>query len=113
MNGEAATVSRTSDTKVTVTYTFTASNDTPAEIYILGDTDGNGKVDIFDASAIQKSLAGSAGYPKYSEMSKTDISFKVADVDGNGTVDIFDASLIQKFLAGSDAAKAYPIGKPI
>ena len=113
VNGEAATVSRTSDTKVTVTYTFTASNDTPAEIYILGDTDGNGKVDIFDASAIQKSLAGSAGYPKYSEMSKTDISFKVADVDGNGTVDIFDASLIQKFLAGSDAAKAYPIGKPI
>lgn len=113
INDKRAIDYQISDTRYRLSYTFTVPDDTPAEIHILGDADGNGKVDIFDASSIQKSLAGASGYPKYSEMSKTDISFKVADVDGNGTVDIFDASLIQKFLAGSDAAKAYPIGKPI
>ena len=82
-------------------------------IYRLGDVDGDGKVDIFDASAIQKSIAGMSGYVSYNTMDKSDPRFMVADVDGDGKVDIFDASLIQKYIAGDAAAKAYGIAKPI
>ena len=80
---------------------------------ILGDVDSNGRVDIFDASAIQKSLAGMANYPKYDAMDTSDISFKIADVDKSGQVDIFDASLIQGWIAGDAKAKEYGIGEPI
>ena len=82
-------------------------------IYRLGDVDGDAKVDIFDASAIQKSLSGMSGYAKYDTMDKNDMRFQVADVDGDGKVDIFDASLIQKYIAGDATAKAYGISKPM
>lgn len=80
---------------------------------LLGDVDNDKKVDVFDASAIQKSIAGAAGSVNYSELSRTDIRFKVADIDKNGTVDIFDASLIQKWIAGDAGAKIYGIGQTI
>ena len=79
----------------------------------LGDVDGDGKVDIFDASSIQKSIAGTSGYPDYSKMDKSDPRFKVADVDKDGKVDIFDASLIQKYIAGNTEAQTYGIGQPM
>ena len=91
-----------------VVYTFPGSG--PATGRKLGDVDGDGKIDIFDASSIQKSLAGMAGYPNYSTLDKNSTEFKVADVDGDGKIDIFDASLIQKFIAGDASARAYGIG---
>ena len=78
---------------------------------LLGDADGNGHVDIFDASYIQKGLAGTSGYPAYND--PTAAAYIVANVNKDEVVDIFDASLIQKFIAGSDEAKGKGIGEVI
>ena len=80
---------------------------------LLGDVDGDGKVDIFDAASIQKSLAGKTGYVNYKTLSADDLQFRIADVDGDGKVDIYDVSLIQKWMAGNAAAQTYGIGDPI
>ena len=58
---------------------------------MTGDVDGNNVVNIKDATAIQKNLAGiEAG--TYIE--------SLADVDKSGTVNIKDATAIQKLVAG-------------
>ena len=80
---------------------------------ILGDVDGDDKVDIFDVSSIQKSIAGVSGYVRYDTLDSSDPKLRVADVDGDGKVDIFDAALIQKWMAGSAAAQTYGIGQPM
>jgi hypothetical protein len=51
---------------------------------LLGDTDGNAKVDIFDVAKVQ------VNYGQTSGMSPAE-----GDFDGNGTVDIFDVALLQ------------------
>ena len=58
---------------------------------ILGDTDGNGKVDINDATTLQRYLA---------EYEMTE-SFKIgaADTDEDGEITIVDVTFIQKWLA--------------
>ena len=89
--------------------TFTAEAPAP----VLGDVDRDGKTDIFDASSIQKSIAGMNGYPKYDAMNQAELAFRIADIDRNGIVDIFDASLIQKFIAGDTAARQYGIGEAL
>lgn len=84
-----------------VTYTFPAlPNTTPG--VLLGDVDGDGFVNIFDASAIQKRIANAA---------VSTFNVQAADVDGDGEITIFDASLIQKFLAGIPVI--YPINEPL
>ena len=83
----------------------------PAADARLGDVDGDGKVDIFDASSIQKSLAGKSGYVDYKTLSADDIRLRIADVDGDGKVDIYDVSLIQRWMAGNAAAQSYGIGE--
>lgn len=80
---------------------------------LLGDVDLDEKVDIFDASSIQKSIAGMGGYPNYTTMAKDYIDLRIADVDGDGKVDVFDASLIQKWIAGDATALSYGIGEPL
>ena len=92
-----------------LTYTVTVEG-TAA---LLGDVDGDGKVDIFDVSAIQKSLAGKTGYVNYNTLAADDLRLKIADVDRDGKVDIFDVSLIQKWMAGSAAASGYGIGETL
>ena len=58
---------------------------------VYGDADGNGLVELADASLVQQYLAG------------YDVIVKVgADADGNGLVELADASLIQQYLAGYD-----------
>lgn len=74
----------------------------PAEVTILGDADGSGRVDIMDATAIQRKLAG------YDVASFNE---RAADSNGNG-LDILDATSIQRYLAGYTDEK-YAIGKPI
>ena len=56
-----------------------------------GDVDGNGKVDISDATAIQLYLAEMANL--------TDEQLAAADVNNDGKTDISDATQIQLFLA--------------
>ncbi len=68
---------------------------------LLGDVDGDGKVTIYDASAIQRQLAG---------ITVTAFIDEAADVDGDGKVTIYDASAIQRYLAGFTAPEG--IGKP-
>ena len=82
--------------------------DDPTEIpteaprqYILGDADGNGSVDILDATTIQRYLAS------YSVKDPATL-VKCGDVDGNG-VDILDATSIQRYLASYTVP--YPIGQ--
>ena len=58
---------------------------------VLGDTDGDGKVTILDATAIQRRLA---------DMSTQSFIEAAADVDGDGKVTILDATAIQRVLAG-------------
>ncbi len=67
---------------------------------LVGDVDGDGKVTIYDASAIQRHLAG---------MAVSVFITEVADADGDGKITIYDASAIQRYLAGMPANAA--IGK--
>lgn len=70
---------------------------------LLGDTDGDGKITITDATLIQKYIA----------RFNMDESFNVdaADTDGNGKINITDATNIQKYLAKKPAPEG--IGKRI
>lgn len=70
---------------------------------ILGDTDSDGSVTIFDATTIQRQIAGLA-VSSYSE--------KAADCDGDGRVTVVDATAIQRHLAGL-STNAKGIGEPI
>ena len=57
---------------------------------ILGDVDGDGRVTILDATAIQRHLAS---------LSTTAYDEKAADADEDGKVTILDATAIQRHLA--------------
>lgn len=70
----------------------------------LGDVDGNGKVDISDATTLQKYLA------EY-ELPNRELIKLCGDVDGNNKIDISDATTIQKYIAEYELP--YPIGEPI
>ncbi len=58
----------------------------------LGDVNLDGKVNVKDATAIQKQVAGIIKYEA--------TSLAVADYDGDGKVTVRDATAIQKFVAG-------------
>ena len=60
--------------------------------HILGDADGNYIVNIRDATAIQKHVAGLITLANY--------QYENAEFNGDGTVNIRDATAIQKHLAG-------------
>lgn len=62
---------------------------TPDETYIIGDANADGKVNVKDATYIQKYIAGLIDT----------IDEEVADCDGDGKVNIKDATAIQKFVA--------------
>ncbi len=56
-----------------------------------GDIDGNGKIDIIDATAVQRFIA---------KMISMDIdSVSSADVDGDGKVSVMDCTSIQQYVA--------------
>ena len=67
----------------------------------LGDTDGDGSVNINDVTAIQRHLA---------ELETLEgIYLHAADANQDGTVDIADATIIQMYLA--EYEMKYPIGE--
>lgn len=63
-----------------------------AEVTLLGDVNLDGKVNISDATEIQKYLAGSV---EFSEVRKLN-----ADVNGDGSITVADATAIQKMIVG-------------
>lgn len=69
--------------------------------YILGDTDGNGTVDIDDVTAIQLYLAG--------RRAESEINLDAADVDGNGDVTVDDVTTLQMWIAKRETG--YDIGE--
>lgn len=69
---------------------------------ILGDADNDGTVTIFDATAIQRYLAGIPVYP---------FNETAADADGLNGITILDATAIQRYLAGLPVSGR--IGDPI
>ena len=72
---------------------------------ILGDVDGDGLVSVFDATRIQRWLAG---------LDQIDDQHKLcADVDGDGDVTVFDATVIQRWIAGLDHDKYSKINTEI
>lgn len=85
------TVTTPSKTEPTVTTPTTATEpSTPDPSKILGDVNGDGRVDVKDATAIQKVFAGY-------DVNLFDKS--VADFNKDGKMDVKDAVAIQKILA--------------
>lgn len=78
-------------TKPTEKPTVKPTNPGDLEVTLKGDADCNGKVNVKDATLIQKHVA------KISTL--TDQGFVNAEVDGNGKVNVKDATMIQKFIA--------------
>ena len=59
--------------------------------YVYGDVNLDGKIDITDATSIQKYIA---------DMNKfTGLQEELADVDGDGKVTVIDATLISMYLS--------------
>ena len=85
---------------------------TPSLI-LLGDADGNGSVNVYDASYILNGTTGSTGYPVYSTLSAGSDAVKIADVDSSGTVNVFDAALVLRYTTGDSAAIALGIGTKV
>ncbi len=75
----------------------------PVDKGICGDVTGDGKVNIKDATQIQKYAAKLADF--------TDAEFICADTNGDGKVNVKDATAIQKFVAKFDTG--LPIEKPV
>ncbi len=73
----------------------------PEETYLLGDVNLDGKVNVKDATIIQKSVAGLISLTEEENLS--------ADANLDEKVNIKDATAIQKFSAGLETG--YPIGK--
>ena len=75
----------------------------PAVTGLLGDADENSKVNVKDATAIQKHVADITVL--------TDTGLILADVDANEKVNVKDATAIQKYVA--DIETGFPIGQPV
>lgn len=74
-----------------------------AEAYVMGDADGNGNVEIVDATVVMRVMAYL--------VTDTDGSIaKRCNINGNG-MDITSATWIQRYLAEMDIP--YPVGQPV
>lgn len=62
----------------------------------IGDADENGKVDIKDATRIQKRIAGY----DLGEVYREHLELEASDFNGDGKLNVRDATAIQKFIAG-------------
>lgn len=83
--------------------TLPPATDDENDADILGDATCDGKVNIKDATEIQKHIAGL--------IALTETGAKLADADANTNVNIKDATAIQKHIASIETG--YPIGKPV
>lgn len=85
---EPTTSSTTMTTPTTSSSTEPTTSSQPS--YQMGDVNGDGDVDIADATILQK----------YINMATVTIQIDVADVNGDGRVDVRDVTMIQKKIAG-------------
>ena len=91
-------------TKVTGALTISVTTEKSETLsYLLGDADGDGEVNIIDATWIQRALAGIEVPNAFNETA--------ADVDGDGDMTIIDVTCIQRYLAGIEVP--YAIGEPV
>ncbi|MBR3935366.1 MAG: carbohydrate-binding domain-containing protein [Oscillospiraceae bacterium] len=60
-------------------------------VFVYGDADGNGRVNVLDANLVRRYAARQAEL--------TAVQLAAADVDGNGRVNVLDANLIRRFTA--------------
>ena len=74
---------------ITAMGNYTSSTSANFEICLTGDINKDGRVDILDATAVQKFSVEKINFTDYQKF--------VADVNHDGVVDILDASSIQKF----------------
>lgn len=72
--------------------------------YILGDADGNGKVELVDASYVQRNNANM-------EVPVSDEELFHGDIDDNGSLGIADATFIQRYVAR--ISTPYHIGEKV
>lgn len=94
------------ETEVPTNEPTQAPTEVPTESvsFILGDADGDGVIEVDDATYIQRVIAElPVPYPMETLMQ--------GDVDGDGELTITDATLIQRYVA--EMPVNYPIGEPI
>ncbi len=75
----------------------------PVVTGLLGDANDDGKVNVKDATEIQKAVAGLLTLDEAGE--------SAADADGSGKVNVKDATAIQKWVAGIETG--FLIGEPV
>lgn len=68
----------------------------------LGDMTGDGKVDVKDATCLQKGLAGLVEMPKVTFDFEDFRNYDVTDFNADGKINIRDATAIQKYVAKID-----------
>ncbi len=73
----------------------------PDVVYLLGDANSDGKINVKDATQIQKAAA--------SLVALSDVQILAADCDGNAQVNVRDATAVQKFSA--EIETGLPIGE--
>jgi len=74
---------------------------------LLGDVNGDGRVDSLDFAYIRMYLVG-----KISEFPRGDISFAAADIDKDGDVDSIDFAYVRKYLVGKGTFPPIPTPTP-
>ncbi len=73
----------------------------PAVVYLIGDANSDQKINVKDATTIQKAVA--------SLVILSDLQTLAADADQNENLNVKDATAIQKFVAGMQVS--FPIGE--
>ncbi|MBQ4105203.1 MAG: starch-binding protein [Clostridia bacterium] len=81
----------------------TQNNNGPAVYVILGDADSDGKVNIKDATIVQKSVTGLE--------TLSEKEYFAANVDSSLAVNVKDATILQKYVAGITVS--YPVGERV
>lgn len=87
------------DILASIDYNPSSGDEATPDEYLLGDSDGDTKVNVKDATAIQKWVAGY----------EIEIDLDCADADLNETVNVKDATAVQKWVAGIQVST--PIGE--
>ncbi len=82
----------TIDTEIVVTFSGEGTNSGDKEEYLLGDANLDKKVNIQDATIIQKAVAGLVNFGE--------VQAAASDVDGDMKLTVKDATTIQKYTAG-------------
>ncbi|MHB1033610.1 MAG: PEP-CTERM sorting domain-containing protein [Pirellulales bacterium] len=95
--GEGGPVSDPSDRYLM----YSAAKVVPEPIFVAGDLDKNGKVDIFDVAVLQTKYGMTSG-----------ATWGDGDFDGNGTVDIFDVAAMQVNYGYGVAGSPAPVPEP-